>query len=134
MPTDLSSFISFIWDSSGRVSIVVEESGDLLLIRVHDDGRGIDFKAIRTYLLEKKNYTQEQVAAMPPKELVKFIFKPGFSTAKNADNHAGRGVGLDVVKELLDDMGAYLSVSCKAKQSSEFRIRIPTKESVAQLA
>lgn len=118
----------------GRIAVIVEEVDDMLMIRVNDDGRGIDFKSIRKYLVEKGQYSHEQVEALKPKELVKFIFKPGFSTAKNVDNHAGRGVGLDVVKELLDEMGAYLSVSCKSKKSSEFRIRIPLKERVAQLA
>ena len=70
-------------------------------------------------------YSQEQVEKMTPRELVKVIFKPGYSTAKKVSNHAGRGVGLDVVKTYIDSMGASLSVGCKAKRSSEFRITIP---------
>ncbi len=118
----------------GVVSVVVENKNDEIMICVKDDGRGIDFKAIKKYVLAQKGYDVSYVDKMSPKELVKFIFTSGFSAAKKMSHYAGRGVGLDVVKTLVDDMGAYLSVSCKANQSSEFRIRIPRKVQLEKLA
>lgn len=109
----------------GVISIVVKEVAGAITVIVKDDGRGIDFPSIKKHLLMQQVYSQAQVEKMTPRELVKVIFKPGYSTAKKVNNHAGRGVGLDVVKTYIDSMGASLSVGCKAKRSSEFRITIP---------
>ena len=109
----------------GVISIVVKEVAGAITVIVKDDGRGIDFPSIKKHLLMQQVYSQTQVEKMTPRELVKVIFKPGYSTAKKVNNHAGRGVGLDVVKTYIDSMGASLSVGCKAKRSSEFRITIP---------
>ena len=109
----------------GVISIVVKEVAGAITVVVKDDGRGIDFTSIKKHLVTQNVYSQEQVEKMTARELVKVIFKPGYSTAKKVSNHAGRGVGLDVVKTYIDSMGASLSVGCKAKRSSEFRITIP---------
>jgi len=109
----------------GTISIVVEEVNESVVLSVRDDGRGINFSAIRSYLLESGKYQAGQVESMKRRELVKCIFSPGFSTSKHVDHHAGRGVGLDVVKEQLNNLGASLSVSCKAKQSSKFTVCLP---------
>jgi signal transduction histidine kinase len=111
----------------GVISIAVKEANDAIIVVVKDDGRGIDFTSIKKHLILQQTYNQAQVEKMTPRDLVKVIFKPGYSTAKKVDNHAGRGVGLDVVKTYIDSMNASLSVGCKAKRFSEFRISIPLK-------
>jgi len=113
--------------AEGTIAIVVKESHESIALMVKDDGRGIDFLSIKKHLLSAHIYTQDQLDVMTPRDLVSVIFKPGYSTARHVDNHAGRGVGLDVVKAYTDSMGASLSIGCKAKRSSEFRISIPTK-------
>jgi signal transduction histidine kinase len=113
--------------AEGTVALVVKKVAGNIVVIVKDDGRGIDFLSIKNHLLSTSIYTKDQLDVMTPRELVKVIFKPGYSTAKYVDNHAGRGVGLDVVKAYVDSIGASLSVGCKAKRSSEFRILIPNK-------
>jgi chemotaxis protein histidine kinase CheA len=109
----------------GVISVVVKVVDNAIMVLVKDDGRGIDFTSIKKHLISQHTYTEAQVEKMTPRDLVKVIFRPGYSTAKQVDNHAGRGVGLDVVKTYIDSMGATLSVGCKSKRSSEFRIAIP---------
>ncbi|MFT6222067.1 MAG: signal transduction histidine kinase [Candidatus Endobugula sp.] len=111
----------------GVISIAVKEANGAITVVVKDDGRGIDFTSIKKHLISQQTYTQTQVEQMTPRDLVKVIFKPGYSTAKKVDSHAGRGVGLDVVKTYINSMNASLSVGCKAKRSAEFRISIPLK-------
>jgi two-component system, chemotaxis family, sensor kinase CheA len=119
---------------TGLIEVIAELLDDDVTVTVRDDGRGIDFNAVKQYLLIQGQHSVDQVKRMGPRELVRFIFQPGFSTSKHLDNHSGRGVGLDVVKASIDGMGAYLSVSCKSKRSSEFRIRIPVTETLAAIA
>lgn len=111
----------------GVITIVVKKAHGAITIVVKDDGRGIDFTSIKKHLILQQTYTQAQVEKMTPRDLVKIIFKSGYSTAKKLDNYAGRGVGLDVVKTYIDSMSASLSVGCKPNRYSEFRISIPLK-------
>ncbi|MGS2717147.1 ATP-binding protein [Eionea flava] len=121
-------------DEKGHIAVMIKKINDVVTIVVKDDGRGIDFGAIKQHLLDEGQYAANKIESMTPRDLVKTIFKPGYSTAKYVDNHAGRGVGLDVVKAYIDNMGASLSVGCKAKRSSEFRISIPDHASPADVS
>jgi chemotaxis protein histidine kinase CheA len=119
---------------TGLIEVVVEKLDGNVIVTVRDDGKGIDFNAVKQYLLMQGQYSAAQVNKMGARELVRFIFQPGFSTTKYVDKHSGRGVGLDVVKSSIDSVGAYLSVSCKAKCSSEFRVSIPVIVTLAAIA
>lgn len=109
----------------GTISVCTRFDNGELILEVKDDGRGIDFEAVRSRLREKSKLTDAQIAQLTPSELIRFLFKPGFTTCSSIDRHAGRGVGLDLVKESLDELGASLSVGSKSHRFTEFKIRLP---------
>jgi two-component system, chemotaxis family, sensor kinase CheA len=111
--------------SVGQVHVALEpmpdESCDLV---VRDDGAGLDADRIRQRLAELRWFTAEQLAEMTPNQVVSQIFRSGFTTATAPSEHAGRGVGLDVVAELVRRLGARLLVSSRRGEGTEFRVRL----------
>jgi len=112
---------------TGNIRISVEQEEGAIQVKIRDDGKGIDIEAIRAKAIEKGMYTAAQLESWQPNQLIKLIFQPGFSTfnARDAvtDKHAGRGVGLDVVKNILDEQGGKMSISYRAGEFTEFRFR-----------
>jgi len=115
---------------SGSIKVLLEQQDNELLLRIRDDGRGLDINAIRERALKQALYPSEKITDMKPEQLIKLIFLPGFSTygsenheMSTSDRHAGRGVGLDVVKALVDSSGAKMGVSYREGEYTEFRFR-----------
>lgn len=115
---------------SGSIKVLLEQQVNELLLRIRDDGRGLDINAIRERALKQALYPPEKITNMKPEQLIKLIFLPGFSTygsvnhaMATSDRHAGRGVGLDVVKALVDSSGAKMGVSYREGEYTEFRFR-----------
>jgi signal transduction histidine kinase len=92
------------------------------LLSVHDDGAGINTTQMRRRLLELKWYTAAQLEAMSDKQIIPHIFKPGFSTAETTTQHAGRGVGLDLVQADIQRLGAHLQLSSILGKHTEFKV------------
>ena len=105
-----------------QVNLTRDEAGDWQL-SVRDDGAGLDAKRIRQKLVDLSWYTPEQLESFSDKQIISHIFKPGFSTANSAGQHAGRGVGLDVVKTHVQNMGARLLLSTVPNQHTEFKVK-----------
>ena len=105
-----------------QVNLTRDEAGDWQL-SVRDDGAGLDAKRIRQKLVDLSWYTPEQLESFSDKQIISHIFKPGFSTANSAGQHAGRGVGLDVVKTHAQNMGARLLLSTVPNQHTEFKVK-----------
>ena len=105
-----------------QVNLTRDEAGDWQL-SVRDDGAGLDAKRIRQKLLDLSWYTPEQLESFSDKQIISHIFKPGFSTASSAGQHAGRGVGLDVVQTHVQNMGARLLLCTVPNQYTEFKVK-----------
>lgn len=103
------------------VNLTRDESGQWVL-SVRDDGAGLNAAHVRERLLALKWYTDNQLAGFSDKQLIAHIFKPGFSTAETASNHAGRGVGLDLVQANVQRLGARLLMSSAPGQHTEFKV------------
>lgn len=114
--------------SKGTIRIYSGKDKKGRFICVHDDGRGIHLNEIRDQLIADQTMTAEEIDSLKPKELLKTLFKPGFSTADKVDMNAGRGIGLDLVKSSLDDCGAKLGLTFKPGLYTEFKIRLPQSE------
>ncbi|MCG2594018.1 ATP-binding protein [Ramlibacter sp. XY19] len=110
---------------AGQVSARLERAGAEWTLSVRDDGAGLSAPRIRRKLLELGWYTQEQVAAFDDRQVVSHIFKPGFSTAAAVGQHAGRGVGMDVVQENVRKLGARLLLGSTPGEYTEFQIKFP---------
>jgi signal transduction histidine kinase len=96
-----------------------------LELSFRDDGRGIDLEQLRRRAVEMGRMDQATAASLQPKQLMGLIFQPGFSTAEGVDDHAGQGVGLDIVAETVKRLGGRIGVQSTPGQSTQFRIRLP---------
>ncbi|XXQ68563.1 ATP-binding protein [Neisseriaceae bacterium B1] len=107
----------------GTVKLFVEQTpeGNIRLL-VEDDGKGINFPQIREKAIERGMLSTEQAATWDNGQLLNLIFEPGFSTHETHDEDAGRGVGMDIVKERINQRHAKLKVRTAAKQFTRFII------------
>lgn len=91
-------------------------------LTLRDDGRGLSPHAIRAALLRSGRYSEQQLGELDDRQVVMKIFEPGFSTAATASRDAGHGVGMDVVKHRIEQLGARLRISSRARQYTQFSI------------
>lgn len=121
-------------DAEGTIWIRSESQNDKIILTIRDDGRGINTREIRNKLIAAGKYSAEEVNRLKSSQLVGYLFQPGFTTLDDADEHGGRGIGLDLVKESLGTLGASLSVISKRNESTEFKIRLPIHANYKALA
>lgn len=118
----------------GGAEIVVSarHQAGLLLIEVGEDGAGIDVEKIRTRVLDRGLASAETASSLSQDELLEFLFLPGFSTASAVTEVSGRGVGLDVVMEMIVDVGGSVSISTEMGKGTTFHLRLPITRSIIQ--
>lgn len=111
--------------AEARIEVEFErDEADQLQLLVRDDGAGLNAERVRAQLLALGWFNEAQLADMSTSQIVAQVFKPGFSTAEKTDEHAGRGVGLDIVANEVRRLGARLLVSSRAQQGTTFRIKL----------
>ncbi|MBQ0799008.1 MAG: Hpt domain-containing protein [Porticoccaceae bacterium] len=103
------------------------EAGDIV-IRLADDGNGINLPAIRARAIKQKLLTED--SQISDQELMQFIFQPGFSTSETVSQVSGRGVGMDVVNNDIHQLGGTVSINSKPGAGTEFVLRLPFTVSV----
>ena len=108
------------------VKLKAEEFG--IRVSVHDDGRGIDPDVIQARALERGMYSREQLEGMQPNRIISLIFEPGFSTLEAADEHGGRGVGMDIVKANIQQIRGRIRVSNYPGKHCEISFLLPKAE------
>ncbi len=114
----------------GTVRIAVSREGSEVVLKVSDDGRGLDKKAIRAKAIERGLIAAD--AEMPDEALYGLILETGFSTAETVSRLAGRGVGMDVVYSEIRQLGGSLQIRSEEGKGSEFIIRLPFTLAVTQ--
>ena len=97
----------------------------MVVIEVSDDGAGIDFERIRKRALERQLVSAELAPTLSNKELLEYIFVPGFSTKDTVTNLSGRGVGMDVVKNNIANIGGSIEISSEADLGVKIQLKIP---------
>ena len=107
----------------GRIELSAEHSGGEVLIRIIDDGAGIDPDRIRAKAVEKGIIAADTL--MSDKDALMLIFAPGFSTADKVTSVSGRGVGMDVVKRNIDALRGRISLESVPGQGTTISVRIP---------
>ena len=110
---------------AGRVTLAASHLGGQISIAVGDDGRGIDPERIKRKALEAGLRSAAELARLSDKEALGLITLPGFSTAAAVTDLSGRGVGMDVVKTNLDQLGGTLELDSVLGQGSLFSLRVP---------
>lgn len=109
--------------SPGTVQISAYHEGGSIVIEVQDDGRGLNRRVIFDKAVEKGII--EADAEMTDQEIDLLIFAPGFSTAEQISDVSGRGVGMDVVKNNIEQLGGHIEVRSQAGEGSCFTIKLP---------
>ncbi len=116
--------------AEGTIRLEARHQGGMLSITVSDDGRGVDVDRLRQKIVEKQLATAEVVSALPEDQLLKFLFVPGFSTATAVTEVSGRGVGLDVVQNMVREIGGGLRVVSQAGKGMSFYLQLPLTLSI----
>ena len=107
----------------GRLSIDISRHGSEVILKVADDGAGMDFKAIRKKAIEKGLIDRQ--ADVSDQDVMQFILESGFSTAEKITQISGRGVGMDVVNSEIKQLGGILDIESKPNEGSTFTIHFP---------
>lgn len=105
------------------VSLAARQAGGEVLIIVSDDGGGLDTNAIRARAIERGLITGEQ--SLSDNELHQLIFEPGFSTAQNVSSISGRGVGMDAVRGVINELRGSIDVHSVPGKGTEVTLRLP---------
>lgn len=110
---------------AGHVRMELQETGTSYVLQLEDDGNGIDYEAIRAKAVSLGRYTQEQAADLGTKELLALMFSSGFSTVEQSTGDAGRGVGLDVIKDRVNTLGGKINIATSAGAYTRFTFTFP---------
>jgi two-component system chemotaxis sensor kinase CheA len=116
---------------TGRISLNAYHEGGHIVIEITDDGRGLPVDKIRAKALARGLATEAELAAMHEEQVLRFIFRAGFSTAAAVTAVSGRGVGLDVVKTNIERIGGLIEMRNAAGQGTTFIIKIPLTLAIA---
>ena len=117
---------------TGSIFLKAYQEGNNVIIQVGDDGNGIDTEAVKRKAIERGIVTQEQADNMTQKEIVNFLFMPSFSMAKKITDISGRGVGLDVVKSGIEQLGGDVEVATELGKGTTFTVRLPLTLAIIQ--
>jgi two-component system chemotaxis sensor kinase CheA len=109
----------------GRIRLSADHEGGQIVIEIADDGRGLNTQRIRAKAVAKGLVTQAEIEKLSEAQVHKFIFAPGFSTATKVTSISGRGVGMDVVRNNIDQIGGTIDVRSVAGEGVSFTIKIP---------
>lgn len=111
--------------AQGTVKLAAYHQGNQIVIEVSDDGRGIDRNRLVAKAIEKEIITQAVAGEMTEEEALQLIFHPGLSTAEQVTSISGRGVGMDVVKSVLDRLKGNISIRTEETRGTTFYLRVP---------
>ncbi|MDR3276574.1 MAG: chemotaxis protein CheA [Treponema sp.] len=114
----------------GRVVLKASNEGNMIVIEIADDGKGIDAEAVKAKAVEKGLISPNKILSDP--EAYNLIFEPGFSTAKTITAISGRGVGLDVVKRSIEKLNGTVTVFSEHGKGTQFTIKLPLTLAIIQ--
>jgi two-component system, chemotaxis family, sensor kinase CheA len=109
----------------GTIRLSAYHQGGHIIIEIADDGRGLSTEKIKAKALAQGLASELEFDKMPEAQIHKFIFAPGFSTAAQVTSVSGRGVGMDVVRTNVDQIGGTIDVKSALGEGSSFTIKIP---------
>lgn len=114
----------------GVVVLEARHQGGMLAITVSDDGKGIDIEELRRTIVEKKYLAEDVAKRLTAGEVIDFLFLPGFSTSARVSEISGRGVGLDIVQSVVQEVGGGVRISYKPGKGTSFHLQLPVTLSV----
>ncbi|MFW6280499.1 MAG: chemotaxis protein CheA, partial [Halanaerobium sp.] len=119
-------------DEEGRIELRAYQKGSEIIIEVKDDGSGIDADVIGRKAVEKGIISEEELEQLERRDILDFVFHPGFSTASEVTDVSGRGVGMDIVKNIVKKLDGQISIESELGQGSTFTISLPLTLAITQ--
>lgn len=116
----------------GTVVLSARHEGNNVVIEVRDDGRGIDRSTVIKKAVEKGLITEAQAESLPDEKVYEFLFMPGFSTKTETTELSGRGVGLDVVKNVVESLNGTVSIESVKNKGTAVTVRLPLTLAIIQ--
>jgi two-component system chemotaxis sensor kinase CheA len=116
----------------GRVHLSAVREGSFIVLRVSDDGRGMDVAAIRSRAVERRLVTQSEADRMNPRDILNFVFQPGFTTTSEVTDLSGRGVGMDVLRDAVEKLGGSTDLSSTPGDGTTVQIKLPLTLAIVQ--
>jgi two-component system chemotaxis sensor kinase CheA len=111
--------------TKGTIRLSAWHEGGHIIIEIADNGRGLDIAGIKAKVIEKGLATEAQLAAKSEAEICNYIFAPGFTTAAKVTSISGRGVGMDVVRSNIEQIGGTVDLKSLSGAGTTFTIKIP---------
>ena len=118
---------------SGEVRVAAWREKDLALVEIADNGRGMDAEALRHRAVEKGLLSETQARVMRDADALQLICYPGFSTAPKVTETSGRGVGMDVVKSAVENLGGTLEIFSARNQGTRFLLKLPLSVAIIHI-
>jgi two-component system chemotaxis sensor kinase CheA len=118
---------------TAAISIEASRIGDRFVIEVTDDGRGIDPAVVRRKASEKSLVANDELAALTDEQVVDLIFAPGFSTTAEVSDISGRGIGMDVVRTVVEQIGGRVSLASRVGAGTTVRLDLPMKIAMSRI-
>ncbi|URA09518.1 chemotaxis protein CheA [Thermospira aquatica] len=116
----------------GKILLRAYHEGENVYIEVSDDGLGIDIDRVKQKAIEKGLISSATAENLSAKEALALIFLPGFSTAQEVTELSGRGVGMDVVKKKIEQLGGSVSLSTARDKGTKIQIKLPLTLAIIQ--
>ena len=120
-------------EQEGIVTVSARREKDLVLVEVADDGKGMDADQLRQKAVARGLMTTPQANNLSDRDALMLVCKPGFSTAEAITETSGRGVGMDVVKAAVGNLGGTLEILSAPGQGTRFQMRLPLSISIIKI-
>ncbi|WP_033777458.1 chemotaxis histidine kinase/response regulator CheAY2 [Helicobacter pylori] len=117
---------------TGKVRLSAYNEGNHIVIKISDDGKGLDPVMLKEKAIEKGVISERDAEGMSDREAFNLIFKPGFSTAKVVSNVSGRGVGMDVVKTNIEKLNGIIEIDSEVGVGTTQKLKIPLTLAIIQ--
>ncbi len=117
---------------TGTITLDADQEGNAIVLKIGDDGKGMDPDKLKAKAVDKGIITEEQAAQLTKRDALQLIFRPGFSTAVKVSSVSGRGVGMDVVRTNIQKLKGLIEIESEVGQGSTFVIKLPLTLAIIQ--
>lgn len=118
--------------ATGTIRVHARQEGNLVVIEVADDGRGVDVKKLRERFVESGRWSRARAELASDDDVLQALFDPGVSSRDEADELSGRGIGLDLVRETIARLGGEVRMTSTPGRGTTFTLRLPVSTAVSQ--
>lgn len=116
----------------GNITVHAKHDKNRVIIKISDDGKGMDIQGLKESALSKKIITTEQLKNLHDDEVLSLIFKPGVSSTKQVDEYSGRGMGMEAVRKKIDEINGAIFVDSKKEEGTTITLTLPLTTAIIE--